>query len=65
MDQRERIGKIIQEYDSQGWHRTGTDTDRVAARRLGQQVLERGLEPVLEPVSLSRIVPGPQRRAVV
>lgn len=59
MDQRERIGRIIQEYDSQGWHRTGTDTDHVAARWLGNQVLERGLEPVLEPVSLSRIVPGP------
>ena len=59
MDQRERIGKIIREYDSQGWHRTGTDADRVSARWLGQQVVERGLEPALEPVSLSRIVPGP------
>lgn len=57
MDQRERIGKIIQEYDAQGWHRTGTETDRVSARWLGQQVLDRGLEPALEPVSLSRIVP--------
>jgi len=59
VDQRDRIGKIIREYDSQGWHRTGTDADRVSARWLGQQVLERGLEPALEPVSLSRIVPGP------
>lgn len=59
MDQRERIGKIIQEYDSQGWHRTGTDTDRVSARWLGQRVLERGLEPALEPVPLRRIVTGP------
>ena len=59
MDQRERIGKIIQEYDSQGWHRTGTDTDRVSARWLGRQVFQRGLEPALESVSLSRIVPGP------
>ena len=59
MDQRDQIGKIIREYDSQGWHRTGTDADRVSARWLGQQVLERGLEPALEPVSLSRIVPGP------
>ena len=59
MDQREGIGNIIQEYDSQGWHRTGTEADRVSARWLCQQVLKRGLEPALESVTLSRIVPGP------
>ncbi len=59
MDQQERIGKIISEYDSQGWHRTGTEVDHDSARWLSQEARDLGLEPTLEPVPLSRVVPGP------
>ncbi len=51
----ERIGRIIQEYESQGWHRTATPTDSASAEWLAAQARECGLTPVLEPFALSRI----------
>ena len=57
MDQHERIGRIIQEYDEQGWHRTGTEIDHESARWLLEQARERGLDGTLETFKLSRIDP--------
>ena len=55
--QEERIARIIEAYDAQGWHRTATDVDLRSARWLAQQVRECGLEPTLEPFAVSRIDP--------
>ena len=57
MDQKERIARIIQEYDSQGWHRTGTKTDHESARWLAGEVRGLGLDVELERFELSRIDP--------
>ncbi len=53
----QRIGRIIQEYDLQGWHRTGTAVDADSARWLADVVRSYGPEPVLEPFDLDRIDP--------
>ena len=55
--QTERIARVIQEYDAQGWHRSGTEEDHVSARWLADQVRECGLEPELERFDLSRVDP--------
>ena len=55
--QTERIARVIQEYDAQGWHRSGTEADHVSARWLAKQVSECGLEPELERFDLSRVDP--------
>ena len=55
--QEKRIAQVIQEYDAQGWHRTGTETDHASCRWLADQVRECGLNPTLEPYSLSRVDP--------
>lgn len=52
-----RAGRVIREYASQGWHRTGTRTDRQSAHWLARQVQEIGLHPELEPFPLSRVQP--------
>ena len=57
MDQKQRIARIIREYDGQGWHRTGTQTDHESARWLAAQVGDLGLEVELEGFELSRIDP--------
>jgi hypothetical protein len=42
----QRIGRTIQEYDLQGWHRTGTEVDADSARWLADLVPSYGpLEP--------------------
>ena len=43
MDQHQRISKMIQEFDAQGWHRTGSKVDHQSARWLGDIVGELGL----------------------
>lgn len=53
-----RIAEIIEEYDSQGFHRTGTVVDRVSALWLVGRIQQLGLEAVLEKFPLSRIDPG-------
>ena len=35
---RNTIGRVIQAYDAQGFHRTGTDVDRESARWLAAEV---------------------------
>lgn len=58
MDQQEqRIDRVIREYDAQGWHRTGTDADRVCAEWLAEQVRDGGVTAALEPFALSRVDP--------
>ena len=57
MGQTERIACIIREYDAQGWHRTGTETDVASARWLAEKARACGLETDLESLGLSRIDP--------
>jgi hypothetical protein len=54
---KKRIAEIIQQYDIQGFHRTGTDVSRVSAFWLAQRIQQYGVEAILEPFPLSRIVP--------
>ena len=53
----QRVARYIREYDSQGWHRTGTNVDLLSARWLAREVENIGGEPRLEPFSLQRISP--------
>ena len=55
LDQYQRIARIIGEYDTQGWHRTGTTVDHESAEWLAGLVSETGAEVSLEPFELSRI----------
>ena len=57
MDQKRRIAQVIGEFDSQGWHRTGTATDHESARWLADKVREIGPGPQLESFWLSRVDP--------
>jgi hypothetical protein len=52
-----RIAQIIEEYDSQGFHRTGTAVDRVCALWLVGRIEQLGLEAILEKFPLSRVDP--------
>jgi hypothetical protein len=54
---RARIAKIIDDYGSQGIHRTGTGVDRASGEWLMQQVQAAGLEPEREAWNLSRVDP--------
>lgn len=51
------ITEIIKQYDSQGFHRTGTKVDQLSAFWLVQHIQQLGIEAKLEPFSLSRIDP--------
>lgn len=53
--QRERIARVLREYDSQGNHRTGSAVDAESGRWLAEQVRLLGGEPVLERMPFSRI----------
>ncbi len=52
-----RIAEIIEQYDSQGFHRTGTEVDRGSALWLVERIQQLGIEAVLEPFPLSRVDP--------
>jgi hypothetical protein len=54
---RQRIGAVIHAYEQQGFHRTGTDIDRVSGDSLANEVRQLGLEPALEEFPLSRVDP--------
>lgn len=56
-DRAKRIEEIIAQYDSQGFHRTGTEVDRISALWLVGRIQQLGLEPVLETFPLSRVDP--------
>jgi hypothetical protein len=51
----QRVAAVIQAYDAQGNHRTGTAVDRQSGEWLAARVREMGVEPVLEPFTLNRI----------
>ena len=57
MNQNQRISKIIQEFDAQGWHRTGTETDHQSARWLAEKGSALDLELELERFEFNRVVP--------
>ena len=58
MEQRERIARVIEEYDSQGIHRTATEVDERSAEWLADEIRAIGLEPTLEPFEMDRVDPG-------
>ena len=58
-EQERRIARVIEEYDRQGWHRSGTEVDAASARWLADRVTGCGLEPTLEGVPFDRFDPGP------
>jgi len=53
----QRVAAVIQTYDAQGNHRTGTEVDKASAEWLANQVQKLGIEPSLEPFTLSRLDP--------
>jgi hypothetical protein len=53
----QRAASVIQAYDAQGHHRTGTEVDQKSAEWLARQVRGLGVESSLEPFTLSRIDP--------
>ena len=53
----QRIAAVIQDYDAQGNHRTGTEVDSASAHWLASRLRYLGMEPSLEPFTLSRIDP--------
>ena len=48
---------VIQAYDAQGNHRTGTDADEASAEWLAEEMRQLGAEPSLEAFTLSRVDP--------
>ena len=52
-----RIARVIQEYEAQGFHRTGTPVDRTSGEWLAEQVRQIGLTPSAEPFPLNRVDP--------
>lgn len=53
----ERIERVFSDYDAQGIHRTGTETDTRSARWLAEMVEAAGQEPILTGFPFSRIDP--------
>jgi hypothetical protein len=56
-ERNERIIRIVEAYEHQGIHRTGTEVDRLSAEWLAREVSNAGLVPALEPFSLERVDP--------
>ena len=54
---RQRIGAAIRAYEGQGFHRTGTEVDRISGDWLANEVREIGVEPMREEFALSRVDP--------
>lgn len=55
----QRLGAVVEAYDSQGIHRSGTDIDRRSADWLVDYARGLGVEATLEPFALNRIDPQP------
>jgi hypothetical protein len=53
----QRVAAVIQAYDAQGNHRTGTDVDNASAEWLANKVRQLGAEPSLESFTLDRVDP--------
>ena len=54
-DLSQRIARVIEEYDRQGIHRTGSDVDTRSARWLAGAIRRCGLNPSLEPFTVNRV----------
>ena len=54
-----RLAAIVQAYDNQGSHRTGTAVDHESAQWLVECARRLGVEATLEPFALNRIDPQP------
>jgi hypothetical protein len=52
----QRVAAVIETYDAQGNHRTGTQVDRQSGEWLASEIRRLRVEPVLEPFTLNRIV---------
>jgi hypothetical protein len=52
-----RIARVIQEYEQQGFHRTGTAVDRQSGDWLFDQAAKTGVTPAREAFALSRVDP--------
>jgi hypothetical protein len=55
----QRLGSVIEAYDSQGIHRTGTEVDCRSAEWLVDRARHLGIEATMEPFAFSRIDPQP------
>ncbi len=53
----QRIAQVIQAYDAQGYHRTGTEVDAASAEWLASQARQLGLKPSIEAFALNRVDP--------
>ena len=53
----QRVAGVLQAYDAQGNHRTGTEVDNASAEWLAGQARQYGAKVSLEPFGLSRIDP--------
>jgi hypothetical protein len=54
-EQKQRISKIIEIYDSQGIHRTGSEGDMKNAQWLADEIKSLGLEPIMDGFTINRI----------
>ena len=61
-DRLDRVSRIIEAYDGQGIHRTGTDIDNASAAWLLDQVKRIGLDGGLEAFALDRSSPSSDLR---
>jgi hypothetical protein len=52
-----RVRDILQAYDAQGWHRTGTEVDAQSAAWLANTLVEMGAQPTLEEFAFERVEP--------
>ena len=52
-----RTRSVIEAYEKQGFHRTGTAVDKASGQWLSEEVRRAGLKPRLEPFTLSRVDP--------
>ncbi len=59
-----RIKDLIRAFEEQGFHRTGTDVDRLSGLWLMDQVRRAGLDPAREPFALDRIDPAAANIAI-
>jgi hypothetical protein len=55
----QRLGSVVEAYDSQGIHRAGTDVDHRSAEWLLRCARHLGVEAALEPFALNRVDPQP------
>jgi hypothetical protein len=53
----DRVARVLEAFDAQGNHRTGTDVDNRSAEWLAAEVRRLGVEPSFEPFTLNRVDP--------